>query len=324
MVSPASELLAIRDYPATFQQFRTQFAGDEACRCYLEALRWPDGFVCPRCSATVGWKTGAGLWLCSSCRKKSSVTAGTIFHRSHLPLSTWFAACWFVVSEKNGISAQSLSRVLGLGSYETAWAMLHKLRRAMVRPDRDRLDGVVEVDETYVGARESGVDGRRTNDKAIVVIAVEVADGGKGLGRTRLTIVPEATQAQLLDFVHRSIASGAVVRTDGWNVYNRLSKEGYRHDQVSIRASGDLAHVVLPGVHRVASLLKRWLQGTLHYGVSQDYLGYYLDEFTFRFNRRNARSRGLLFRRLLEQAVVTDPVPVSEIVTSGLDRYIWG
>jgi transposase-like protein len=312
-----------RDYPATLQQLQRWFADDEACRAYLEGLRWPDGWVCPRCEATEAWRTGGGLWLCRSCKHKTSVTAGTVFHGSRLPLTTWFAAIWLVCSQKNGVSALGLSRVLGV-SPETAWVWLHKLRRAMVRPDRDRLAGLVEVDETYVGAREAGTAGRRTTDKAIVVIAAELQEDAKGLGRVRMAVVPRATREHLIGFVRASVAPGTVVRTDGWNVYDVLPEEGYRHDPVSIRATGDLAHVAMPGVHRVASLLKRWLTGTLHYGVSREHLEYYLDEFTFRFNRRNSRARGLLFYRLLQQALASEPHPEAELVGGGLDHYIWG
>jgi transposase-like protein len=319
--------VAGRDYPATFQQLRSWFPDDDACRAYLGALRWPDGFVCPACGGTDAWRSKDGLWICQSCHRKTSVTAGTIFHRSRLPLTDWMAAVWFVCSQKNGVSALGLQRVLGFGSYQTAWSWMHKLRRAMVRPDRELLGGLVEVDETYVGARESGVDGRLTYDKAIVVIAVEMRTEPNRLGRVRLASVPEASQAQLCGFVNRVVAKDATVRTDGWNVYHRLTKDGYVHEVINVKASGDPAHIALAGVHRVAALLKRWLTGTLHYGISQAHLDYYLDEFTFRFNRRNARARGLLFYRLLQQAVATDPHPYRELTggtTDPIDNYIWG
>jgi len=252
------------------------------------------------------------------------VTAGTIFHRSRLPLTDWFAAVWFVTSQKTGVSALGLQRALGLGSYETAWSWMHKLRRAMVRPDRDRLDGIVEVDETFVGGRERGkrTAGRGTTNKATVGIAVELREP-KGFGRVRLAYLREVSSEALCAFVGNSVTAGATVRTDGWNVYAPLA-ETFGHQSIAVSRTGQPAHVVLPGVHRVASLLKRWLTGTLHYGYSVDQLDYYLDEFTFRFNRRASRSRGLLFYRLLQQAVATDPHPYSELVTaSSLDPYIW-
>jgi transposase-like protein len=326
VVVAGSELrpVAGRDYPATLQELQSWFADDDACRAYLEWLRWPEGFVCPACSvAGAPWRTARGRLGCRSCGQSTSATAGTIFHRSRLPLSTWFAAVWLVCSQKNGVSAQGLARVLGV-SYETAWVWLHKLRRAMVRPDRDRLSGLVEVDETYVGPLEAGVDGRHTERKAIVVLAVELPETGKGMGRTRMTVVPRATREHLIGFVRHSVEPNSIVRTDGWNVYDTLPDEGYRHDAVSIRATGSLAHVSMPGVHRVASLLKRWLTGTLHYGVSRAHLEYYLDEFTFRFNRRNSRARGLLFYRLLQHGVATDPHPEATLVGGSLDHHIWG
>jgi transposase-like protein len=161
------------DYPRTFQEFRDWFPTDDACVDYLEQLRWPDGFVCPECGGGDGWRISQRrMWMCSSCGRKTSVTAGTIFHRSHTPLSTWFAAAWFVTSTKNGTSALALQQQLGFGSYETAWAWLHKLRRAMVRPDRDLLTGFVELDETFVGGVSVGKDGAGT-DKVPVQVAVE-------------------------------------------------------------------------------------------------------------------------------------------------------
>jgi transposase-like protein len=249
------------------------------------------------------------------------VTSGTIFHHSHLPLSTWFAAIWLVTANKNGTSAVALQDELGLGAYNTAWALLHRLRRVMVRPGREQLSGLVEVDETYVGAREQGVDGRLVHGKAIVLIAVELHEP-KGLGRVRLRIVPEASRVQIYDFIESAVAKGSTVRTDGWNVYNTLPDLGYIHESISISRSGQQAHTLLPGVHRVSSLLKRWIAGTLHYGMSHDHLEYYLDEFTFRFNRRSSTRRGLLFYRLLDQAVHAEPVSFRELVGGSADPYI--
>ena len=229
---------------------------------------------------------------------------------------------WFVTSQKNGASALGLQKIMGFGSYQTAWAWLHKLRRAMVRPERERLSGIVEVDETYVGGRERGVDGRLTTSKTVVAMAVEVLEP-KGLGRVRMMRMPELTQRGLLEFVRRSVVEGSTVRTDGWNVYKPLA-DTYVHEALTIAGSGDPAHVALPGVHRVAALVKRWIAGTLHHGISHEHLDYYLDEFTFRFNRRTSRARGLLFHRLLEQAVATEPVPYQQLIARSLDPYIWG
>jgi transposase-like protein len=245
-----------------------------------------------------------GRWLCGGCRHQASVTAGTIFQDSHLPLTTWFRALWYVTSQKTGVSALGLQRVLGLGSYKTAWALLHKLRRAMVRPGRDRLRGTVEVDETYWGAEEAGVVGRQTEAKALVIIAAE-ADG-KGIGRIRMRRLPALTRAAVHGFLRAAVEPGSRVQTDGLNVYREL--EGYIHDPQVQRRQPAGEHL-LPRVHRVVSLWKRWLLGTHQGAIGHEHLDYYLDEFTFRFNRRKSGSRGKLFYRLAQQAVQVEPAP---------------
>ena len=212
---------------------------------------------------------------------------------------------------KYGANALGLQRVLGLGSYKTAWVWLHKLRRAMVRPDRDQLSGVVQVDESYVGGVEAGVRGRETIKKAIVAIAAEV--DGRKIGRIRLRWVPDLSAPVLRGFVKDSIAPASTVHTDGWPSYQGLAKLGFRHTVTNLSTSGDPAHVLMSAVHRVASLLKRWVLGTLQGGIAREHLPYYLDEFTFRFNRRTSRARGLLFYRLLEQAVQCAPTPASAL-----------
>jgi transposase-like protein len=250
--------------------------------------------------------------MCRDCGRKTSLTAGTIFHRTRTPLLSWFAAIWFVTSQKNGISAQGLQRVLGFGSYETAWAWMHKLRRAMVRPDREQLAGVVEVDETFVGGVSIGRLGA-SSDKVPVMVAVEKVNGGRRLGRVRLEVAERPATLELVEFAQRMIVPGSTIRTDGAQMMRRLSKLGYTHEYATGYNAPD-PNAVLPGVHLVASLLKRWLTGTLHYAVADHQLPYYLDEYTFRFNRRTARSRGLLFYRLLQQAVNTDPQPLPTLL----------
>jgi transposase-like protein len=237
-----------------------------------------------------------------------SVTAGTIFQDTHLPLTVWFRAMWHMTSQKNGVSALGLQRVLGLGSYKTAWAMLHKLRRAMVRPGRDRLSGIVEVDETYWGAEEQGVIGRLTEDKALVLVAAQ-ADG-KGIGRIRMTRIPDLTKASLHGFIADSVEPGSTICTDGLNAY--LGLEGYNHDRQIQRAQPAGEHL-MPRVHRVVSLLKRWLIGTHQGAIGHEHLDDYLNEFTFRFNRRRSASRGKLFYRLAPQAVQVEPVTFSNL-----------
>ena len=218
---------------------------------------------------------------------------------------------WYVTSQKHGASALGVQRVLGLGSYQTAWAWLHKLRRAMVRPGRDRLAGTIEVDETYWGAAEEGMIGRRTEDKALIIVAAQ-EDGPRKIGRIRVRCIPTLTKATLHQFIADSIAPGSVVRTDGLPAYRGM--EGYRHEPLVITGSGQTGSDLLPRIHLVVSLIKRWLMGTHQGGISHRHLDYYLDEYTFRFNRRHSASRGKLFYRLLQQTVQVGPQPYRNLV----------
>jgi transposase-like protein len=303
------------DYPRTYQEFREWFPDDESCRDYLAGLRWPDGFSCPRCGGGDCWQTGRGLRMCQECGLKTSVTAGTIFHRSHTPLSTWFAAVWLVTSQKNGVSAQGLQDALGFGSYETAWAWLHKLRRAMVRPDRDLLTGTVELDQSFLGGTSHGKVGG-SSDKVPITIAVERTSGGR-LGRVRLEVADKTGGLDMIDFATEVVAPGSLIHTDGAQMFKRFTELGYEHQATPGTKKGHPVEdrdAVMPGPHLVSSLLKRWAAGTLHHRLSYAHLPYYLDEFTFRFNRRNSRARGMLFYRLLQQAVDTDPHPLKELI----------
>lgn len=238
-----------------------------------------------------------------------------MFQDTRKPLRTWFLAMWFTTSQKTGVSALGLQRVLGLGSYETAWTWMHKLRRAMVRPGRDRLTGEVEVDETYVGGPEEGKRGREIEKKSIVVVAAE--KNGRGIGRIRLQRVKDVSAEHLRDFIRETVDPGATIHTDGWKGYAGLTAAGYTHRVTVISGGDEHAHEVMPRVHNVASLLKRWLLGTLQGGVQQQHLDYYLDEFTFRFNRRRSNARGLLFHRLAQQAIAVGPAPYGSIVRGG-------
>jgi transposase-like protein len=294
----------MEDYPRTLQELESRFSTEAACREYLFRLRWSGGFVCPACGEGRAWPMKRGLWLCAACRHQASVTAGTIFQDTHKPLTLWFRVMWYVTTQKNGVSALGLQRVLGLGSYRTAWAILHKLRRAMVRPGRDQLRGIVEVDETYWGGEEEGVVGRLTQDKALIMVAAE--EDGAGIGRIQLQHVPDLRQDRLHGFIRHAIEPGATIRTDGLSAY--LGLEGYLHDRQVQRRQPEGEHL-LPRVHRVVSLLKRWMMGTHQGAIAQDSLDYYLDEFTFRFNRRTSKSRGKLFYRLAEQAIEVAPAP---------------
>ena len=297
------------DFPKTLLELERRFSCEDACAEYLAALRWPGGWVCPRCAGTDAWSVRRNRWLCGYCRYEMSVTAGTVFQDSHLPLTIWFRAMWQITSQKNGISALGLQRVLGLGSYKTAWAMLHKFRRAMVRPGRERLDGVVEVDETYWGGEETGAIGRRTEIKAMIIVAAQ--EDGKGIGRIRLRSIPNLTKATLHGFIAQAITPGSTVRTDGLPAYMGL--DGYAHDRQTQRHQAEGEHL-LPRVHRVISLLKRWLLATHQGAIGQDHLNDYLDEFTFRFNRRTSTSRGKLFYRLAQQVVQVGPAPFATLI----------
>ena len=300
------------DYPKTLLEMERRFATEDACREYLTQLRWGAGFTCPACQGKVGWPDRRHRWTCQRCRRQSTVTAGTIFEGTHLPLQVWFRAVWLITSQKSGASALGLQRVLGLGSYETSWLWLHKLRRAMVRPGRDRLNGTVEVDEAFIGGVSSGT-GRDGVGKALVVIAAE--EDGPGIGRIRLARVADGSTSSLHGFIQQAITPGSMVHTDGWAPYQGLEKLGYGHIITRLKGRGKEAAVeLLPRVHRVASLLKRWLLGTHQGAVGPMHLEDYLNEFTFRFNRRRSASRGKLFFRLLEQAVQVPPTTYENVV----------
>ena len=238
----------MEDYPRTLAEFEARFATEEACRAYLAKLRWPTGFICPRCGHTRAWPVRTVLWQCASCGHQTSVTAGTIFDGTRAPLTTWFRAMWYVTSQKTGTSALSLPQVLGLRSYQTAWAWLHKLRRAMVRPGRDRLAGQVEVDETLVG-RLGGARGRSTATKALVVVAAE--EVGRGIGRIRMARIPDGSAETLEAFVAEAIEPGSGVHTDGWHGYTHLEAHGYHHRVTHLRGDHALIPVKASSLGRV-------------------------------------------------------------------------
>jgi transposase-like protein len=297
----------MESYPTNQKEFNVLIASEEACQRYLFSIRWPEGFICPACGHPSAWTLGTGQYKCMRCRKRVSVTAGTLLQDTRFPLRVWFQAIWYVISQKSGVSALGVQRILGLGSYHTAWAWLHRMRRAMVRPDRERLSGTVEVDETYWGASHAGKRGRGATGKVLILVAVE--HEGNRLGRLRLMRVSDVLGTTLVDAVQAMVDPGSIIETDGLQSYNGLPKQGYAHRVAREEVSADL----LPHVHLVVSLLKRWLLGTHQGGVQVTHLDYYLDEFTFRFNRRTSHSRGMLFRRVLENAVVLPPIRESEL-----------
>lgn len=308
------------DYPINWNEFIEWFSNEDDCLTYLEKIRWKDGFICPSCGEKKEpYRLTRNRLKCTRCYTETTATSGTIFHRTRTPLRTWFSAAWYITNQKYGTNALGLQRILGFGSYQTAWMMLHKFRRAMIRPGRKRLAGNIEMDESYIGGKEEDAIGRGAEKKSIIAIAVEMKDR-KAVGRIRLQRISDATEESLKPFVVEMIEPGSIVKTDGWPSYNFIGELGYIHKKSIISKSNEKAHVLLPGVHLVSSLLKRWIIGTLQGSVSPQQLDYYLDEFTFRFNRRTSRSRGLLFYRLIEQSVLTGPHPYDVVVGGGKNR----
>ena len=314
-----------RHYPRSLGEFQAWFRTDGDCLDYLEWLRWPAGFTCPSCGQRGGWRLGDGRFRCCRCGRRSSVTAGTIFDRTRTPLTVWFTACWLFATGKDGVSALSLKRTLEIGSYQTVWAMLHRLRSVLVRPGRDRLAGAVEVDDTYIGGLEPGLAGGRAPGKKILTgIAVEVRQP-KGFGRCRMGVLSDTSATSLHAFVKDHVEPGARVITDAWMGFHGLAKLGYVHEkrsQRAARAAGEDPGNLLPGVHRVASLAKRWLLGTHQGAVDRAHLPTYLDEFVFRFNRRHSRSRGMVFYRVLEFAVSHQPVRYASLIATKRPRAV--
>lgn len=302
-----------KEYPDTIREFFHMFPDEKSCLNYLIDLRWPTGFRCPACDhSSTPWYESRNRLACPRCRHKVTITADTIFDKTRTPLTTWLEAAWHVTTAKNGLSAKTLERTIGT-SYHVAWMMLQRFRVAMVNSERMKLTGTVEVDETFVGGEEHGGKRGRGTDKDIVVIAVEIKEG-RGFGRTRMRHIPDASGASLLPFIQDSISPDATLITDGWRGYSPVDRYGYTREIKNISDSDDFAQVHMPGVHRLASLLKRWILGTHQGSVSGMHLQAYLEEYTFRFNRRNSKSRGLVFKRLIEHSLLTKPITQADIV----------
>jgi transposase-like protein len=311
------------DLPQDLPTFIKRFGTDEACRDYLFRERWPDGFRCRACGHGEAWAlTRRNIYECTACGQQHSLLKDTIFEQTKSGLAKWFLAIYLVTSSKRGISAMELKRQLGLGSYQTAWSWLHKIRKAMLRPGRAPLGGRVEADETYLGAAKPGRPGRGAAGKALVAGAVEAGGGkarGRRLGRLRLARLPDAKAKSLQGFLAANVAPPAAVTTDGWSGYSGLAEAGYAHEPVSLNASWGDAVLRLPAIHLVFSLAKRWLLGTHHGAVSTKHLPAYLDEYVFRFNRRTAKRISHGFARLIEHALQTKPTTYRAIVaTPGL------
>lgn len=289
-------------------EFQERFSTEAACLEYLASSRWPDGFVCPACGGVRAWVLERRhLWECGDCCQQTSVTAGTVMHKTHTPLRTWFWAAYLVATHQPGISAKQLQRQLGLSRYETAWLMLQKLRRAMVAPEREPLKGEVEVDECFIGGHDPWTDGRQRGSKTLVGVAIEVR--GQGSGRLRLCVLGDASGDSLEPFVAGTTAVGAIVHTDGWAGYNRLRELGFDHRPRSQRAAPP-GEQLLPRAHRAVSNLKAWIHGT-HRDVSREHLPVYLDEYVFRHNRR--RTPMAAFQTLLGLGALHAPATYQQI-----------
>jgi transposase-like protein len=300
-------------FPRNLMEFLDRFATDAACLEYLRRVRWPEGFACPQCASRQGWATARGTMFCGGCNRQTSLTAGTILHNSRTPPRKWFVAAWLLCTQKTGVSAKTLQRELKIG-YKTAWLILQKLRQAMVRAERSRLSGVVEVDETYVGGEQPGLRGRQLVGKALVVIAVEL--DGKKVGRVRLRQIPDASGTSLVGFLSDCVDKGAKVHTDDWNGYNDVQAAGFTHRVTPIQGDPERASKCFSHVHLVASLLKRWLGATHQGRVGKQHLQAYLHEYAFRFNRRRSMHVGKIFHRLIEQMVIHKAKPYSEVVNT--------
>lgn len=294
------------DFPENEVEFDRRFHTEQACLDYLFQLRWPEGFSCSRCGHLHYWATSRGLFLCQQCRHQQSVTAGTIFHGTRKPLTLWFKALWWFSTRKSSVNATALQELLGLGSYQTAWCWLQKLRTCTVFPDRSKLSGTIEVDECFVGGMHSGKRGRGAAKKCKVVVAIERK--GRKLGRLRMQVIEHCSAEELTSFAKANISAGSQITTDGWTGYSSLQKDGYLH-RVVIQSKVEDKKSVLPGVHLVTSLLKRMILGTFHGRFDPQYLQRYLDEYVFRFNRRTSKSVGKRFWRIMQQAVASAPIP---------------
>lgn len=295
-----------RPYPRNWQELCSQFPDERACVSYLEQLRWGRGFSCPKCSCTKGWRLTDGRWSCAGCARKTSVTAGTIFDRSRLTLREWFAAAWHLTDPKRRLSALSLQELLGLGSYQTAWTILQKLRTAMVRPGLDRLRGSVEVLEISISATENSPP-RRTRASAFSVAIALEALSPIGFGRVRLHRVEDMPGANLIAFIYTSVEPGAEVCTVDSPRFDGLSELGFRHMRFGVSNIEAQAQGPMEKVYKVASILNRWLLDAHHGPLGADHLDTFLGECELRFNRRLSRQRGFLFLSLLQHAVVTPP-----------------
>lgn len=300
------------EYPKNLQEFDRLFPDDTSCLRFLEQVRWGKSFACQKCSHDEFWQNSTGLRQCRACEFKNSVKTKSIFEKSKLGLKLWFYAIWWIASQKNGVSALSLHRFLGIGSYESSWLLLHKVRSAMVFAERGQLQGHIEIDEAFLGGVGTGKRGRGAENKQLIVIAAEFS-GNKKIGRIRIQRIPDASAESLESFIKTNVAPKSDIHTDGWKGYSGVEKLGHKHHVVK-SATVD-PDELLPRIGIVTSLLKRWLLGTHQGRLDMKHMDSYLEEFVFRFNRRTSKSRGLLFQRIIENSFKIEAMTYDKITS---------
>lgn len=291
------------EYPKNYRELVQHFSTEEVCFDYIASIRWADGFICPNCGNKKFWRSGQNQRICTSCKTKTSVLAGTLLQDTKLPLNLWFQMVWWFVGPKNGASALALMQNFGMGSYETAWRLLTKLRSCTVLPLREQLAGEVEVDEAFLGGK---------NRKEVIAVAAERR--GRGTGRIRLKHISSRKKSNIQGFITETISPGSTIISDRHKSYVTIINKGYTHHPQTkpyfweeVDSNDDR---LLPRVHRAISLLKRWHNGTYQGRIDVQTLQSYLNEFVFRFNRRTSKSRGLLFHRMMEAAINSTPRPL--------------
>lgn len=300
------------DFPTNLIEFEERFGTEEQCCDHLYRTKFPQGFICPKCGGKEFWWTARNLMHCKSCHHQESLRTGTVFEGSKKPLRIWYKTLYFVALNKNGISALALKRMMGFGSYQTAWAWLHKIRGMMRRHGRGKLEGTVEVDETYLGGPKSGKRGRGADGKALICIALEKKEGERKPGRVRMEVIPDTSSESILSFIQQNVELGSTVRSDGLQSYRNISELGYQHDRVI--EDKQKPESMMGALHLVVSLAKRWIIGTMQGRISEKYLPVYLDEFVFRFNRRTSNNRGKVFYRLLDQCISSSAIPYWKLI----------
>jgi transposase-like protein len=289
------------DFPKSEIEFDLRFSDPNACYQYLFAMKWPNGFMCKKFENGSFWHSNRDLYICTRCNHQHSLTAGTIMDSSKKPITYWFKAMWWFTTRKSGVNAVNLKDLLGLGSYQTAWSWLQKLRRCTIRKDREKLSGRVEVDEFVLGGRRSGKRGRGAEHKTIVAIAVERDPKIPEIGRIRLQVILDYTSFSLQTFIDENVEPGSTIVTDFWSSYPPIIKEQY-HVRVNQTESG-FQEDSLYGAHLVVSLVKRLMSSTFQGRFEPKYLQNYLDEYVFRFNRRKSKYIGKKFMRIVQQVV---------------------